>query len=95
MIYTDDDYFVLPTPISRISGNYSFTNRMLDYYKVTSTQNCPILTEFNTLKTVGSSSAEAETSGTFENAQNVIPLRHILKTVFLHHQPITLPHRHI
>ena len=59
MTYTDDDYFVLPTPISRISGNYSFTNRMLDYYKVTSTQNCPILTEFNTLKTVGSSSAEA------------------------------------
>ena len=87
MTYTDAAYFVLPTSISRVAGNYYFTNRMLDYYKVTSTPNGPILIEFNTLKTVGSSSAEAETGGTFEKAQNAIPLRHIIKTVFLHHKP--------
>ena len=34
-----------------------------------------------------SSSAEAEIGGTFENAQNVIPLRNILENVYLHHQP--------
>ena len=60
---------------------------MLDYYKCTPTPNGPILTESKTLKTMVSSSAEAETGGTFENAQNIIPLRHILDTVYLHHQP--------
>ena len=34
-----------------------------------------------------SSSTESGTGGTFENAQNVIPLRHILETVYLHQQP--------
>ena len=34
-----------------------------------------------------SSSAEEETGGNFKNAQDVIPLRHILETVYLHHQP--------
>ena len=42
---------------------------MLDYSKGTPTPNGPILTEFKTLKTVVTSSAEAETGGTFENAQ--------------------------
>ena len=32
-----------------------------------------------------SSSAEAEIGGTFENAQNVIPLRHNIENVYLHH----------
>ena len=34
-----------------------------------------------------SSSSEAETGDTFENSQNVIPLRHILGTVYLHQKP--------
>ena len=34
-----------------------------------------------------SSSAESEIGGTFDNAQNLIPLRHILKTVYLYQQP--------
>ena len=36
-----------------------------------------------------SSSSKAETGGTLENAQNVIPTRHILGTVYLHQQPTT------
>ena len=35
------------------------------------------------------SSSEEETGGTFENAQNVITLIHILETVYLHQQPTT------
>ena len=68
MTDTDSDYLVLPSSHSCISGHYYFTNRMSDYSKVTPTTNGPILTEFNTLKTVISSSAEAETVGTFKNA---------------------------
>ena len=52
---------------------------MLDYSKGTPTPNFPILSEFNTLKTAVLSSAESETGGTFEVAQNLIPLRHILE----------------
>ena len=84
---TDSDYLVLPEAHSCIAGHYYFTHRMLDYYKGTPTPNGPILSEYNALKSVVSSSAEAETGGNFENAQNVIPLRHILETVYLHQQP--------
>ena len=42
---------------------------------------------YNTLKTVVSSSAKAETGGSFKNAQNIIPLKNILETVYLHQQP--------
>ena len=87
MTDTYDTYLVLPEARSSIAGYYYFTNRMLDCFKGTPTPNGPILTECKTLKTVVSSSAEAETGGTFENAQNVMPLRHILKTVYLHKQP--------
>ena len=55
--------------------------------RVASTPNIPILTEFNTLKTVVSASSEAETGGTFEKAQNVIPLKYITKKVYLYQQP--------
>ena len=89
ILMTDIDatYLVLPEARSRIVGYYYFTNRILDYSKVTPTLNDPILTELKTPKTVVSSSAEAETVGTFLNAQNVTPLRHITKTVYLHQQP--------
>ena len=49
---------------------------MINYYKGTPTPNGPILEECKTQKTVVSSSAEAETGGT------VIPLRHIIETVY-------------
>ena len=61
---------------------------MSDYSKGTPTSNGPILTECKTLKSVVSSAAEAETGGTYINAQNVIPLRHILETVFQHPRPV-------
>ena len=86
---TDADYLVFPESLSRITGYYYFTNRMIDSSKGTPTPNVPILIECNTLKTVVSSSAEAETGGTFEDAENVIPLRHMIKTVYLHQQPTT------
>ena len=63
----DDAYLIPPTACSRISGQYYFTNRVLDYYKGTSTPNSTILTELNILRSVGYSSAEAETCGTLEN----------------------------
>ena len=87
MTDTDAAYLVLPKSRSCIAGYYLFADRMIDYSKGTPTPNGPILTECKTLKTVVSSSAESETVGTFENAQNLIPLRHILETVYLHQQP--------
>ena len=75
MIDIDATYLVLPEACSRFSVYDYFTNRMHDYPKGTPTQNVPIVEKFNTLKTVLSSSAEAEICGTFENAQNAIPLR--------------------
>ena len=66
---TDTTYLVLPESRSHIVGYYQFTNRMLDYSKGTPTPNGPILTEYNTLKTVVSYSSESETGGIFENAK--------------------------
>ena len=80
-------YLVLPESRIRIAGYYYLTNRMLNSYKGTHTPNCPILTEWKTLKTVVTSSYEAETGGTFENAQNVIPLWHIIETIDLNRNP--------
>ena len=87
MTYTDDAYLVILEARSCIVGYYFFTNRMIDYSKGTPTPNGPILIEFKTFKTMVSSSAEAEKCGTFENAHNVILLRYILETVYLHQQP--------
>ena len=71
---TDADQLILPEAHIHITGYYYFKNRMLEYYKSTPTTNVPILTEYKTPKTVVSSSAEAGKCGTFENAQNIIPL---------------------
>ena len=60
---------------------------MNDYSAGTPTHNGPILTECKTLKRVVSSAAEAESGGTFENAQNIIPMAWILKNVLSHPQP--------
>ena len=55
------------------------------------TPNGRILGERKTLKAVISSSAEAETCGTFSNAQNIIQLQIILETFYLHQQPTNGP----
>ena len=94
MTDTDAAYLVLPKDRSCIAGYYYFKNRMINYSKGTPTPNGPILEECKTRKTVVSSSAEAETGGTFENATNVIPLRHILETVYLHQQPTKISPNH-
>ena len=60
---------------------------MIDYSKGNPHPNGPILTECRTLKTAVSSSAKSEKGGTFENAQNVITLRNIIETLYLHHKP--------
>ena len=62
---TDAAYLVLPESHNLIAGYYYFRNRMLDYYKGNPTPNVPILTGFNILKTMVSSSDEVETGGTF------------------------------
>ena len=87
MTGTDADYLVLPSDSSRITGHYYLTNRMLDYSKVTPTPNVTILTEFKTLNTAVSSSYEAKSGGIFDNAQNIIPLRHLLQNIFCNPQP--------
>ena len=87
MPYTDDAYLVMTASRSSISYHYYFTNRIPDYSRVNLNPNEPILTELKTLKPMVSSSTEAETVGTFKIAQNVIPLSHILETVFLYQQP--------
>ena len=77
MIDTDDAYLVILISHSSIAGHYYFTNRVLDYYKGNPTSNRSILEECKTIKTVVSSSDEAETGGTFENVQNVIQIWNI------------------
>ena len=82
MTYTYATYLILPEDRSRIAGNYYFTNLMLDYSKGN-----PTPTEWRNLKTVVSSLSESGTGGTIKNAQNAIPLRYIIETVYLYHQP--------
>ena len=88
MIDTGATYLVIPAARSCIEGHYYVTNRMPNYSKGCPTPNRPTLTECKTLKNSFSSSAEVEIGGTFKNAQNLIPLRHILETVSLDQKPI-------
>ena len=88
MTGTYSAYLDLPEARSHIAGYYYFTNRMLNYSKSTPTPNVPILTVCKTLKTMVSSSYESETGGNFENEQNLIPLRHIIKKNYFHRQHI-------
>ena len=84
---TNAAYIVLPYAHSLIVDHYYLNDRMLDYSKVTPTPNGLILTECKTITTVVSSSSEAETRVIFENTQNFIHLRHLLKKHFLYPQP--------
>ena len=83
---SDAEYLVLPKARSRIAGHYYLSNDAT--YTKTITPNGPILTECCSLKHVVASAAEAETSALFHNAQNAIPLQHLL-TAMGHPQPPT------
>ena len=84
---TDAAYLVLPRARSRYAGFYYLSDKMSDYTKGTPMPNGAILVECRGLRNVVSSAAEAECGGTFENAQNAIPLAQILSRVFKHPQP--------
>ena len=79
-------YLVLPQTKSRIAGHYYLSNDPT--YTTTIQPNGPILTECRSLRHVVASSAEAETSALFHNAQNGISIRHLLISLG-HPQPPT------
>jgi hypothetical protein len=74
----DAAYSVLPKAHSRVAGHYYLSNIQSDYSKGDPQTNGPILTIVQSLKTVVSSAAEAETGGVFVNAQVIIPTRETL-----------------
>jgi hypothetical protein len=84
---TDAAYLVLPKARSRIAGHYYFTNAVPDYSTGELFPNGPFHTECKGLRCVVSSAAEAETGGSFENGQNLVPIRRICERVFNHPQP--------
>ena len=81
-LHVDSDaaYLVAPKARSRIAGYYNFPNRL---YKSTILPdiNHPILIECKTLRHVVTSAAEAETAALFHNAQTILPLRRILRSL--------------
>ena len=80
---TDAAYLVFPKARSRVAGYFYLSNITPDRTS-TPMPNGFILVECHGLRNVVSSAAEAETGGTFHNAQKAIPL---LETVFEHPQP--------
>jgi hypothetical protein len=85
---TDAAYLVLPKARIRVAGHYYLSNLQPDYHKGDPQTNGPLLTMVQSLKTVVSSAAEAETGGVFVNAQIIIPTRATLIAMG-HPQPIT------
>ena len=79
---TDAAYLVLLKAQSHCAGHYYLTNDDI----TNPPPNGPIFTLCKTIHNVDSSSAEAETSGTFLNAQEIIPLRRMLIAI-RHPQP--------
>ena len=88
VLHVDSDaaYLVLPEARSRMAGHYFLSSDP----NVTCTvfPNGPILTECCTIKHVVASSAEAETSDLFHNAQTALPIRYLLQQMG-HPQPPT------
>ena len=83
---SDAAYLVLPKERSRIAGYFRLDNNL----KNTRYQhpNGAVLIEYNTLRNMVSSAAEADTCGIFYNPQIVVLIRQIL--ISLHHpQPTT------
>ena len=81
---TDSAYLVLPKARSHCAGHYYLTTSDLNNPPT----NGPIFTLCKTIRNVVSSSAEAETSGTFTNTQEAIPIRQLLIAMG-HPQPPT------
>ena len=79
---TDAAYLVLPKSRSRCAGHFYLTNKDLE----NPPPNGPIFTLCKTIRNVVSSSAEAETSGAFLNAQEIIHIRRTLEAMG-HPQP--------
>ena len=88
VLHVDSDaaYLVLPEARSRMASHYFLSSDPT----VTRTvlPNGPILTECCTIKHVVASSAEAETSALFHNAQTALPIRYLLQQIG-HPQPPT------
>ncbi len=80
---TDAAYLVLPKARSQVGGYFYLSNCMPDYTQGTPMPNGCILVECQGLRNVISSATEAETGGTFHNAQKAIPICHdLLQTVY-------------
>ena len=82
-ISPDAAVLVAPEATSRIAGFF-----FLETPVHTTVQNAPILIECKTLKHVVTSAAKCETAAVFHNAQQAIPIQHIL-TQIGHPQPVT------
>ena len=89
VLHVDSDaaYLVLPEACSRLAGHYFLSTD--PGLTRTVLPNGPILTECRTIKHVVASSAEAETSALFHNAQTALPIRYLLRAMG-HPQPPTL-----
>ena len=87
-LHVDSDaaYLVLPKARSRLAGHYYLSDNPTNSH--TPAPNGPILTECQTIRHVVASSAEAETSALFHNAQTAIPICHVLAALG-HPQPLT------
>ena len=83
---SDAAYLVLPGARSRIAGFYQLTNTPSS--STPPMLNAPILVECKTLRHVVTSAAEAETSAAYHNAQEIIHIRRLLKSLG-HQQPLT------
>ncbi|GFH47516.1 hypothetical protein CTEN210_03991 [Chaetoceros tenuissimus] len=80
-IHSDAAYLVLPKARSRIAGYYFLSNNVRDGEDPP--LNGAVLVECKKLDPVASSSAESETGGLYNNAQNGVPMRNDLE--FLDH----------
>ena len=74
-IDSDNAYLVQPKARSRAAGDYCLSNNPPPpHIRPTPTPNGPILTKFQTIRTVMFSSAEGKTGAIFPNGQQVVPI---------------------
>lgn len=83
---SDASYLTLPRARSRLAGHFFLSDRPITHHSIK--PNGPVLAECKTIRHVVVSSAEAETSALFHNAQTAIPIRHLLRHLD-HPQPPT------
>ena len=85
---SDASYLVAPKARSRVAGFYYFKNTPTNNPHTLSTH--PVLVECRCLRHVVSSTAEAETAGLFQNAQNIISIRRVLEALGYAQDPTPL-----